>query len=202
MRLEQKERIEQAIRRDEKLLIRWLTKKLGDADTARDVAQNVFLRVWAFAENAEVENPRALIFKAAANLALNEMKRRSRFNKRHVAPPSFEDEEDPFQYLASPAPSPEKHASLREDVALTLNAITELPPRPRQAFMMNRFDGLSYKEIARILEVSESSVEKYMIEALKRLRAALNNSDQEHTERSKVVRFPSLPGRRKRMQER
>ena len=49
---EQRDLIEEAIRRDEKLLIRWLTKKLGDSDAARDVAQSVFMRVWAYAETS------------------------------------------------------------------------------------------------------------------------------------------------------
>ena len=191
---EQRILIEDAIRRDEKLLIRWLTKKLGDADAARDVAQSVFMRVWAFAETAKVDNPRALIFKAAGNLALNEIKRRNRFYRRHVTPSEFA-EDDALHNVASSAPSPEKHASLREDVTLILNAIHALPERPRQAFMMNRFDGLSYREIAKSMGVSESSIEKYMIEALKKLRLVLN---AERSKGEKVVTFPSAPDRRRK----
>lgn len=191
---EQRDLIEEAIRRDEKLLIRWLTKKLGDSDAARDVAQSVFMRVWAFAETSTVENPRALIFKAAGNLALNEIKRRNRFYQRHVTP-SESAEKDALHNVASTAPSPETHASLREDVALILNAIHALPERPRQAFMMNRFDGLSYKEIAKTMGVSESSIEKYMIEALKQLRNVLN---AERTKGEKIVTFPPIPDRRRK----
>lgn len=191
---EQRILIEDAIRRDEKLLIRWLTKKLGDADAARDVAQSVFMRVWAFAETARVDNPRALIFKAAGNLALNEIKRRNRFYRRHVTPSEFA-EDDALHNVASSGPSPEKHASLREDVTLILNAIHALPERPRQAFMMNRFDGLSYREIAKSMGVSESSIEKYMIEALKKLRSVMN---AERTKGEKIVTFPSAPDRRRK----
>lgn len=184
-------RIEEAIRRDEKLLIRWLTAKLGDSDVARDVAQSVFLRVWAFAETAEVENPRALIFKTAGNLALNEIKRRNRFKRRHVTPPVYA-EDDPLNKVASREPTPERQASLREDVAIMMNAIDALPDRPRRAFMMNRFDGYSYKQIAQELQVSESSVEKYMIAALKELRVKLKN---ENGETSKILKFPATAKR-------
>ena len=190
---EQRDLIVEAIRRDEKLLIRWLTKKLGDADAARDVAQTVFMRVWAFAETATVENPRALIFKAAGNLALNEIKRRNRYYRRHVTPSEFT-ESDALDNVACAAPSPEKNASLREDVVLILNAIHALPDRPRQAFMMNRFEGLSYREIAKAMGVSESSIEKYMIEALKRLRQVLN-ADRNKGE--KILNFPPIPDRRR-----
>lgn len=171
----QRRQIEDAINQDGKLLTRWLTKKLGDADAARDVAQSVFLRIWSYSENTAIENPRALIFKTAANLALNELKRRSRHNQRHVEPPAFV-QDDPVMKVASSAPSPEAQASLREDVARILDAIATLPEKPRRAFTMNRFDGLSYREIATVLSVSESSVEKYMIEALRRLRNALDEN--------------------------
>lgn len=172
MNPEKRRNIEAAIRREEKLLIRWLTKKLGDPDAAQDVAQNVFMRVWAFAEVSEIENPRALIFKTAANLLINEMKRRNRFIRRHISPGEFANE-DVLHNIASSTPSPEAQACLREDVALTLRTISELPAKPRQAFVMSRFEGLSYREIAKALRVSESSIEKYMIAALKQLRQAV-----------------------------
>jgi len=189
---EQKIEIERAMRNDEKLLIRWLTKKLGDQDSARDVVQSVFLRVWAFAENGVIENPRALLFKTASNLALNEMKRRNRYTRRHVEP-AASSENDALHNVASLSPSPEKQASLREDVSITMAAINDLPDRPRRAFVMNRFDGLSYKQIAVLMNVSESSVEKYMIEALKKLRASIVEAAHSKT---KIVKF-ARPQRRR-----
>ncbi len=189
---DQQKEIEQAMRRDEKLLIRWLTKKLGDSDTARDVVQSVFLRVWAFAENGIVENPRALLFKTASNLALNEMKRRNKFTRRHVEP-SADSDNDALHNVPSLSPSPEKQASLREDVSITMAAINGLPENPRRAFIMNRFDGKSYKQIAVIMKVSESSVEKYMIEALKKLRISIAEANQKTT---KVVKFARPQHRR------
>ena len=172
MNLDQRRRVERALRHNEKLLTRWLTKKLGDPEAAQDVAQTVCMRVLAYSETIGIANPRALIFKTGANLALNELKRRNQYNKRHVEPAAFA-EEDPLLQIASSAPSPEAQASLREDVTRVLDAVAALPENPRRAFTMSRFDGLSYKEIARILNVSESSVEKYMIQALKALRKAL-----------------------------
>ena len=191
---DQKTEIEMAIRRDEKMLVRWLTRKLGDADAAHDVAQNVYLRVWAFAEHSEVENPRALIFKAASNLACNELRRRNKFDRRHLRTMPFSDN-DPLENIVSTGPSPEKQATLKQDVEIVLRAIRELPDRPRRAFEMSRFDGLSYKEIAARMNVSESSVEKYMIEALKKLRVAVH--DQQKSD-EKIVQFPKERGQRKR----
>ena len=52
-------------------------------------------------------------------------------------------------------------------------AIDELPLKCRQAFLLHRNSGLSYSDIALELDVSVSSVEKYILQALKHCRAAL-----------------------------
>lgn len=174
---EQTTRIEDAIRENEGVLVKWLTRRLGNSDDAVDVAQSVFLRVWSYAATAIVVNPRALIFKTAGNLATNELKRRNRFNRRHIM--SSDNDDDAFENIAAANPTPEKEASLREDVRNTLDAIDALPEPSRTAFRMNRFDGLSYREIAVRMKVSESSVEKYMIFALKTLRESLRDNDQD-----------------------
>ena len=173
---EQTARIECAIRENEGMLVKWLTRRLGDPDAAGDVAQSVFLRVWSYAATAIVTNPKALIFKTAGNLAVNEMKRRNAFNRRHVMP-SENDDDDAIANIAASGPTPEKETSLRQDVKKTLDAIADLPPKARTAFTLNRFDGLSYREIAKRMKVSESSVEKYMIIALRQLRQALQEDD-------------------------
>ena len=173
---DQSARIETAIRENEGVLVKWLTRRLGDPDAAGDVAQSVYLRVWTYAAKAMVTNPKALIFKTAGNLAINEMKRRNTFNRRHIMP-SENDDDDALTNVAASGPTPEKETSLRQDVRKTLDAIAALPEPARTAFTMNRFDGLSYREIAKRMSVSESSVEKYMIVALKQLREALRNDD-------------------------
>ncbi len=168
--------VEKAIQRDEKKLINYLTKFLGDADTARDIAQSAFLRTWEYAERSQIDNPTGFLFKTATNLAKNEIRRRVRHNLRYVGTGAYsEDELD--QELASLLPNPERHASLREDVDIISAAIHDLPKRPRIAFLLNRFEGLSYKEISGVLGVSESSVEKYIMNALKILRITLKNEE-------------------------
>ena len=161
---EQRRLIERAMRREEKLLVRWLTGKLGDRDTAQDVAQSVFLRVWKFAMEQTVENPRALIFKTAGNLAINEMKRRNLLNTRLVERSAHSDR-DPIEVIASSAPSPEREISTRQELQPLMDTIHQLPERPRRAFMLNRFEGKNYTEISQILGVSKSSCLLYTSDA-------------------------------------
>jgi RNA polymerase sigma-70 factor (ECF subfamily) len=171
---ERQPEIERVYRHNEAMLVRWLTAKLGDADAARDVAQSTFIRVWSYASENEVSSPKSLIFKTAARLALNEIRRRNRFSKRNVFTNDLMENEENLPSNADHAgPSPEENAVLKQEAALTLSTIESLPPKIRLAFKLHRFDGLSYQQIADRMNVSKSSVEKYMIEALKSLREKL-----------------------------
>jgi len=161
--------IEKVIRNDEKRIINYLKKIVGDEETARDIAQSAFLRTLEYAENTSIENPRGFIFKTASNLAKNEIRRRVRFDRRFLGTGHYS-EDDVMMALESSTPSPEHYVSLRDDVTVVVDAIRAMPKQPRRAFILSRFEGRSYQEIALLLKVSESSVEKYIMDALRRLR--------------------------------
>lgn len=172
-------RVERAFHRHNAMLIGWLAKKLGDHTLARDLAQDAFLRVWRSAHKTEINNPRALIFKTAANLAINEFKARKRYYENHVDTAATH--ADKIEMIAADQPSPERIASARQDYKTCMEVIEDFPEKVRAAFIKSRFESLTYREIAEDLQVSESSVEKYIITALKDLRAALSvPEDDEH----------------------
>ena len=180
--------IEGAVRKHDSMLIGWLTKRLGDADTARDVAQDAYLRVWRRAHVAKIENPQAILFKTAANLAANEFRSRKRFANIY-RPRDDDDRDDPIQETPCDAPSPERVSVARSDVALSMATIRDLPEKTRRAFIMNRFEEKSYSQIAEELNVSKSSIEKYMIVALASLREAF----AKNASTGAVIRFPGKP---------
>lgn len=164
--------LESCIRTNHGLLVGWLAKKLGNHDDASDVAQDVYMRVYRFANVEVIENPQALLFKTAANLAINELKRRGRILRRHV---QVDDDSVAVTVADLPTedPTPEQALGQKQDVGVMLEAIRALPDKPRTAFVKNRFEDKTYASIAREMGVSESTVEKYMMDALKRLRARL-----------------------------
>ena len=61
----------------------------------------------------------------------------------------------------------------KETLSFIYQALSDLPQNQRQAFILNRAKGMTYSEIAAQMGVSVSSVEKYILEALKHLRGAL-----------------------------
>ena len=134
-----REAIEVAINRYDKMVVRWLTQKFGEAETAQDIAQNTYLRVWRFAENHEVSNPKALIFKTAANLAMNEFRARKR--ARFISASSSEPDRALLESVASDSPSPERSTADKQDLAVIMRAIASLPIKARRAFILSRFMG-------------------------------------------------------------
>jgi RNA polymerase sigma-70 factor (ECF subfamily) len=181
-----------AMRQHDRLLVRWLAQKLGDVETARDIAQSAYLRVWRYAQTQRVENLQALLFKTAANLAANEFRARKRMQSMRLDP-SAATKENAIELIATSAPSPEASALVREEIAASMRALNSLSEQARRAFILSRFEEKTYREIAELLGVSESSVEKYIIAALKALREAADESGRP----SKIV---PLPNRRTRRQ--
>jgi len=173
--LNRRRAVERAVRKHGGLLVNWLGQKFGDTDIAQDIAQNAYVRVLRYAETNEIENPRALIFKTAANLAANEIRSRGRSPILNAAQSVSAD--DLLEAVPCDAPSPERTEAARQDLKASMRAIAMLPGRTRRAFVMSRFMDKSYREIAADLCVSESSVEKYIIEALKILREAVQREE-------------------------
>ncbi len=167
--------IESAIRKHDGMLVRWLAQKLGDAETARDIAQSAYLRVWRYAHREGVDNLQALIFKTAANLAANEFRARKR--RRFLGAEPKGESPDTARQIADDNPSAERMVLDKEALSGCLAAIDGLPLNARRAFVMSRFEEKNYRDIARELKVSESSVEKYIILALKKLRESVTRPD-------------------------
>lgn len=163
--------IEKGLRSYERLLRAWLEKKFGDRELAQDLAQEACLRVWQYAEHNEVGSVKPLLFKTAANLAANEFRSRGRMRASGLTGGTSD---AMMEVVPCDSPSPERATVARADAMTSLQAIRALPEKQRRAFIMNRFENLSYQDIASNLGVSVSSVEKYMMAALSALRQAVD----------------------------
>jgi len=147
-------------------LVSYVKRMLGDVDAAEDVAQEAFVRLWE--ERARWWTwsvPRAVLYRIARNLALNELKVRG-FRERQLdlqrssGPPTSL---TPVQLMEC--------EELRQAVGQAVNA---LPPRRREVFVLARFHGLSYREIAQTLEIAPQTVANQMATALATLEGALS----------------------------
>lgn len=139
--------------RERTRVVRLIQRIVGCRETAEDLAQDAFLNVMGKNENSS-----SYLFRTAQNLALDYLraqKVRTRHAEQTLQDMTDDDEETIEKGLIS-AEKLEQH----------IEALHSLPERTQRIFLMNRLDGFSYAEIAEILNVSISTVEKDMIRAL------------------------------------
>lgn len=147
-------------------LLHFLTRKLRDGDAAADLAQESYARVYAAQKAGEaVRDPRALLYRTARNLVVD----RHRHEQVRLGVESPLPDTDPAEPDAQPAPAayePEALAASQQAVGQLVATIEALPPRCREAFLLNRFEGLSYAEVAARMGVSAKAVEQHIRHAL------------------------------------
>ena len=153
-------------------LERYLTRKLDNPADAAEVAQEAFIRIYRLEHPEQLDNARAFLFQVASNLAVDQLRRRT-LHYRFLRAESPDHAEGETPDGSADTASPEQILGSREKLDRIYRAVDELPEKCRQAFLLHRTSGLSYSDIARELGVSVSSVEKYILQALKHCRAAL-----------------------------
>ena len=153
-------------------LEKFLARKLSSPEDAAEVAQDAFLRIHRMAKPENLDNARAFLFQVANNLAIDQLRRRTLHFKFLNAEKSLSNDGEPIDINAIGA-SPEQILSAQEKLAAIYQAVDELPFKVKQAFLLHRKTGLSYSDIAQQMDVSVSSVEKYILQALKHCRARL-----------------------------
>lgn len=147
-------------------LRRHLLRQLGSADAAEDAVQETFLRMLRY---RAVDNPgerRALLFRVAASVVADRRRHaKSRRENDHCALDG--------QELISDVPQPDRKLANHQNLVSLQRAILALPPRCREVFLLHRFEGLSYRDIARRFGTSERTVENQISHALAVCRRAL-----------------------------
>lgn len=146
-------------------LRRYLTRFLGDSAEAQDVAHDAYLRVYPTEGKPKAENPQALLYTTARNLAINRLRRRN-------GAPVHADGTD-IGAAASSTPGVVQQVIARQELQLLESAINELPPGCRTVLLLRKVELLSHQEIADRLGIAISTVEKQHARALRLLRSAL-----------------------------
>jgi RNA polymerase sigma-70 factor (ECF subfamily) len=147
---------------------------VGDRTQAKDLSQEVFLRVWQGAKTYKPEAKFATwIYRITANLCFNELKS-SRRKKWFSFYRYDEDEGNTIEEtLSDGSPTAEDLLLARERSREISDALQSLPDNQRMALVLKRYDDLSYQEIAKILNCSVSAVESLLVRAKRNLQEKL-----------------------------
>lgn len=147
-------------------LVRFLALRLRSQQEARDVAQEAYVRLLKLDQPGAVSFLRAFLFKTAANIAVDRI-RHEQMARRIVRESKFLDE-------LSAQPTPEQFATDAQELKLAERLIDELPPKCRRAFLLHKFYGLDFSDIARQMGLGERMVRTYVFRALLYCRAGLD----------------------------
>ncbi|MCK9204721.1 MAG: RNA polymerase sigma-70 factor [Bacteroidales bacterium] len=139
---------------------------MKDTDTSEEIVQEVMFKIWVNRNSLQITGPiRNYLMRAVRNSCLNFLKHLD-VCKDHRAWYETMDKES--------GPSPEEIMIVSELEQKIRNAIDDLPLERRKIFILNRYDRLSYTEIAEKLDISIKTVENQMGKALKTLRNDLS----------------------------
>lgn len=149
-------------------LTAYLTRRLGSPGSANDVLHDTYLRLQGLGAVPDIENPRAYLYRVADNIALDRLRAEGRRERWQV-------HDEQIQRQPSEDPSAEIVLEHKQRLQLLAQAIAELPPRCREAFLLHKLDGLTHSQIAGRLGISRSMVEKHVMKALAHCRDRLVN---------------------------
>lgn len=143
-------------------LLNFLSRQVGDRDTAADLAQESYVRVLAAQISGQaVLDMRAMLYRTARNLVIDQH-RRNEVRRQDDLDAIPED-----QHLPAPQHlQPEELLASQQVIRAYVATIGALPKRCRQAFVLHVFDECSHAQIAQHMGISVSMVEKHIVRAM------------------------------------
>jgi len=161
-------------------MVRIARRVIGDPEEARDVAQAACLRVWETLDRFRPgEDLDGWIYRVVVNMAIDATRRRK---ARPEDGWPTRKEGDWSLDPPSRARAPDVAAFARELEAALEELTRDLPPRQKAVFVLSRVEGMSAPEVARVMDISPSTVRNHMAQ----LRAELG--------RRLRARYPDLLG--------
>lgn len=156
--------VRRAVDRYERPLTLYAARLLGDADEARDVVQETFLKLCTQNREAIDSHLAEWLFTVCRNRALDVLRKESRMTNLS---------EEHVQRCLSPIPDPADLAERRDLSARVLDLMESLPTNQREVIRLKFQNGFSYQEISRISGHSVSNVGFLIHAGMKTLRGLL-----------------------------
>ena len=141
---------------------------VSDEELAKDIAQEVHIKCWKNRESLEkVENPAAWILRVTRNLAIDKIRAR-----RHTS-----DLDDVAYAAPSRDITPDRAAEVEHMMQLLKSLVETLPEKQRVIFHLREIEGLKYKEISEVIDVTIDEIKVNLFRARKKIRQKLISVD-------------------------
>jgi len=137
---------------------------VNDLEIAKELVSDLFLRLWMKRHQLVISSHvKSYLFTAVRNNCLNHL----RTEQQH-----FEDLSTLENTSQGPHMEADQTLKAAEATLLVEHILKDLPPQRKRVFRMHRLEGMTYKEIAEILGLSENTVHRHMVAAIKQLAKA------------------------------
>jgi RNA polymerase sigma-70 factor (family 1) len=147
-----------------KPLLNFAKSFVGTHEASEEIVSDVMLRIWELKEElGNVANLRLYLFTAVRNRAFNHLTR----TKKHLSWDGKNGEIE-FKALAC-TESPEKMLESKELKAGIVLAVKSLPPKCRMVYKLVRENGMSYKEVGTLMNISTNTVDRHLNTALHKI---------------------------------
>jgi RNA polymerase sigma-70 factor (ECF subfamily) len=150
-------------------LVNFSQALLHTRETAVEIVDDVFVKLWKNRQQAlEIQNISVYLYTAVKNSSLNFLSKKA---KEQVT--------DPFDFIninISADQTPEQKMITEELFKKIESAVDQLPPRCKMVFKLVREDGLKYKDVADILNISVNTVDAQMVIAVRRISESMRGS--------------------------
>lgn len=134
-------------------------KLLRDDELAKDAMQELSLKLWNARESIDVDQSfKAYLFRIAENLVFDYYKKMARDRAKETS--LLSELEDWYSHI-------EEDLISKENISQVRAIIDKLPEKQRKAYVLHKMEGKSYKEIAEIMDIAPSTINKHIYTAHK-----------------------------------
>jgi RNA polymerase sigma factor (sigma-70 family) len=151
----------------EPMLERYLRRNWRDQSEVQDIRQDVYVRIYGSAGRERPLNAKCFLFQVARNLMIDRLRR-----KNVVVFDSFADFE--AMDLAEELPDLESSMAAQQEVSVLQDALTKLPPRCREIITLRKIEGLSQRDVAKKMGITEDTVESQVARGMRLLAKSLH----------------------------
>jgi RNA polymerase sigma factor (sigma-70 family) len=156
--------------RERKILLSLIGRIVGNREAAEDVTQVAWLRIQDVEDAPPISNPRAYLYRLVFNLARDRLRGDRRRN-------DLQARTGELLWGNDNSLSPERIVASADILARVRRAAELMDEPTRTIFRLNRFEGLSQREIANRLNLSTTSVENHIKKALSLLARVRDGGD-------------------------
>ncbi len=152
---------EEEVKPHEPALRAYLKSRFSDVHDIDDLVQESYLRVLEARKHGRISSVKAYLFATARNAALTILRRPHIFSDKTVT-------DFPALCVMEEGMDVAERASINQEVALLTDAIDSLPGRCREIFILRKLKGVSQKEIAARLGISDQTVQVQVSRGIKK----------------------------------